>query len=69
MNGSCEQKPRDFLGPERQRASELLEEIDRARGPEDITDDWRMRAETLLVFAAIKIHCQKNEQGCRDDGS
>ena len=67
MSRFCQQDPRDFLGPEKQRARELLDEIDRARGPHDITDDWRVRAETLLVFAAIKIQSQKNEQGCRDD--
>ena len=48
----------------KKKTRELLDEIDNMRGPQDI-GDWIIRAQTLLVFKAIKDHCE----GKYSDGS
>jgi len=39
------------------KSQELLEELDKMRGPQDI-GDWIIRAQTLILFKAIKDHCE-----------
>lgn len=47
------------LDTEKQRAKELLDELGTMKGPENLTD-WNIRAQTLLVFVAIKEECAKD---------
>lgn len=44
---------------EKQKAKELLDELNGIRSPGPTMNNWNIKARALLVFAACKIHCSK----------